>query len=105
LFGIFTPATFALLETEARGPLTSSYPEPGGFLRTRPDLTAPDVEFHFAAAPLVDEGLVPPPGNGVAFGPVIIKPTSRGKVFLRTPMADSKPCVLSNFLTTEEDRS
>jgi choline dehydrogenase-like flavoprotein len=105
LFGIFTPDNFALLETEGRGPLTSNYPEAGGFFRTQPDLPAPDVEFHFAAAPLVDEGLVPPPGNGVAFGPVIIKPTSRGKVFLRTPMADSKPCVLSNFLTTDEDRA
>jgi choline dehydrogenase len=105
LFGIFTPENFALLETEGRGPLTSNYPEAGGFFRTRPELPAPDVEFHFAAAPLMDEGLVPPPGNGVAFGPVIIKPTSRGKVFLRTPMADSKPCVLSNFLTTEEDRA
>jgi choline dehydrogenase-like flavoprotein len=104
LFGIFTPDNFALLE-EGRGPLCSNYPEAGGFFRTRPDLPAPDVEFHFAAAPLVDEGLVPPPGNGVAFGPVIIKPTSRGKVWLRTPLADSKPCVLSNFLTTEEDRA
>ena len=38
-------------------------------------------------------------------GPVIIKPTSRGKVGLRTPMPDSKPTVLCNFLTTEEDRA
>jgi choline dehydrogenase-like flavoprotein len=39
------------------------------------------------------------------FGPVIVKPTSRGKVMLRTPMADSKPRVVTNFLTTEEDRA
>ena len=36
---------------------------------------------------------------------MIVKPTSRGKVMLRTPMADSKPRVLCNFLTTEEDRA
>jgi choline dehydrogenase len=105
LFGIFTPENFALLENEGRGPLTSNYPEGGGFFRTRPDLPAPDVEFHFAAAPLFDEGLTPPPDNGIAFGPVIVKPTSRGKVTLRTPMPDSKPKVLCNFLTTEEDRA
>ena len=105
LFGIFTPENFALLESEGRGPLTSNYPEAGGFFRTRSDLVAPDVEFHFAAAPFFDEGLTPPPGNGYAFGPVIIKPTSRGKVGLRTPMADSKPTVRCNFLTTEEDRA
>ena len=105
LFGIFTPENFALLESEGRGPLTSNYPEAGGFFRTRSDLPAPDVEFHFAAAPFFDEGLTPPPGNGYAFGPVIIKPTSRGKVGLRSPMPDSKPTVLCNFLTTEEDRA
>ncbi len=105
LFGIFTPENFALLESEGRGPLTSNYPEAGGFFRTRPDLPAPDVEFHFAAAPFFDEGLTPPPDNGYAFGPVIVKPTSRGKVGLRTPMADSKPTVLCNFLTTDEDRA
>jgi choline dehydrogenase len=105
LFGIFTPENFGLLESEGRGPLTSNYPEGGGFFRTRSDLPAPDVEFHFAAAPFFDEGLTPPPDNGYAFGPVIIKPTSRGKVGLRTPMADSKPTVLTNFLTTEEDRA
>jgi choline dehydrogenase-like flavoprotein len=105
LFGIFTPENFALLETEGRGPLTSNYPEAGGFFRTRPELPAPDVEFHFAAAPFFDEGLTPPPDNGYAFGPVIIKPASRGHVKLRTPMPDSKPLVLCNFLTAEEDRA
>jgi choline dehydrogenase len=105
LFGIFTPENFALLEREGRGPLTSNYPEAGGFFRTRSGLDAPDVEFHFAAAPFFDEGLTPPPDNGFAFGPVIVKPTSRGKVGLRTPMPDSKPTVLCNFLTTEEDRA
>jgi choline dehydrogenase-like flavoprotein len=105
LFGIFTPENFALLDNEGRGPLTSNYPEAGGYFTTRSGLPAPDVEFHFAAAPFFDEGLTPPPDNGFAFGPVIIKPTSRGKVGLRTPMADSKPTVLCNFLTTEEDRA
>ena len=104
LFGIFTPDNFALLENEGRGPLTSNYPEAGGFFRTRSGLDAHDVEFHFAAAPFFDEGLTPPPDNGFAFGPVVVKPTSRGKVCLRTTMPDSKPTVLCNFLTTEEDR-
>jgi choline dehydrogenase-like flavoprotein len=105
LFGIFTPENFALLEREGSGPLTSNYPEAGGFFKTRSDLSAPDVEFHFAAAPFFDQGLTPPPDNGFAFGPVIIKPTSRGKVGLRTPMPQSKPTIVCNFLTTDEDRA
>jgi choline dehydrogenase-like flavoprotein len=51
-----------------------------------------------------DEGLTAPHDNGYCFGPVVIKPSSRGWVKLRTPMADSKPLVLCNFLTTEDDR-
>ncbi len=105
LFGIFTPENFALLEREGRGPLTSNYPEAGGFFRTRPDLPAPDVEFHFAGSMFFDEGLTAPPDHGYCFGPVVIKPTSRGRVTLRTPMPDSKPKVLCSFLTTDEDRA
>jgi choline dehydrogenase-like flavoprotein len=104
LFGIFTPENFALLEQEGRGPLTSNLPEAGGFFRTRPDLPAPDVEFHFSPSLFYDEGLTAPHDHGYVFGPVVVKPTSRGKVMLRTPMADSKPRVLCNFLATEEDR-
>ena len=62
LFGIFNPENFALLEG-GRGPLTSNIPEAGGFLRTRPDLSAPDIEFHFAPSLFFDEGLTAP-GDG-----------------------------------------
>jgi choline dehydrogenase len=104
LFGTFTPENFALLE-EGRGPLTSNIPEAGAFFRTRPDLEAPDVEFHYAPSMCYDEGLTAPHDHGYCFGPVVIKPTSRGRVMLRAPLADSKPRVLCNFLTTEEDRA
>ena len=105
LFGIFTPENFELLEREGRGPLTSNLPEAGGFFRTRPGLAAPDVQFHFSPSLFYDEGLTAPHDHGYVFGPVIVKPTSRGKVMLRTPMADSKPRVVTNFLTTDEDRA
>jgi choline dehydrogenase-like flavoprotein len=104
LFGIFTPENFELL-AEGRGPLTSNLPEAGAFFRSRPDLPAPDVQFHFSPSLFYDEGLTPPHDHGYVFGPVLVKPFARGKVSLRTPMAESKPCVLSNFLTTEEDRA
>ncbi len=104
LFGAFTPENFELLEKERRGPLTSNFPEAGAFFRTRPGLDAPDIQFHYSPSMLYDEGLTPPHDSGYCFGPVVIRPTSRGKVFLRTPMPDSKPRVLCNFLTTDEDR-
>ena len=104
LFGILTPENFELLEREGRGPLSSNIPEAGGFFRTRDDLPAPDVEFHFAPSIFYDEGLNAPTDPGIAFGPVLIKPNERGWVKLRTPMPDSKPLVLTNFFTDEDDR-
>jgi choline dehydrogenase len=104
LFMAVTPENIALLESEGRGPLTSNIPEAGAFFRTRPGLEAPDIEFHFAPSMFFDEGLTAPHDHGYCFGPVVVKPTSRGKVMLRAPLPDSKPRVLSNFLTSDEDR-
>jgi choline dehydrogenase-like flavoprotein len=84
--------------------LSSNIPEAGGFFRARPGVEAPDVEFHFAPSMFYDQGLTAPSDHGYCFGPVVIQPTSRGRVMLRTPLPDSKPRVLCNFLTTPEDR-
>jgi len=104
LFEALTPENIALLETEGRGPLSSNVAEGGMFIRTRPGLDAPDVQFHFAPGLFYDEGLAVPMDHGYAFGPVVLKPTSRGKVSLRSLMPDSKPRILHNYLETDEDR-
>ena len=101
LFGAFAPENFEQLEREGRGPLTSNIPEAAAFFRTREGLEAPDMQFHFAPSMFYDEGLTAPHDHGYCFGPVVIKPTSRGRVMLRAPLADSKPRVLCNFLTTD----
>ena len=51
-----------------------------------------------------DQGLTAPHDSGYCFGPVVVKPSSRGWVKLRAPLPDSKPRVLCNFLETEDDR-
>jgi choline dehydrogenase len=105
LFMATTPENFALLQDEGRGPLTSNIPEAAGFFRARAGVDAPDVEFHFAPSLFFDEGLTAPSDHGYCFGPVVIKPTSRGRVMLRSPLPDAKPRVLCNFLATDEDRA
>jgi len=104
LFDVFTPENFELL-AQGTGPLTSNWPEGALFMRTRPGLDAPDVQFHLCPSLFFDEGLTVPHTHGFCFGPVVIKPTSRGRVMLRTPRADSKPVVATNCLSTEEDRA
>ena len=105
LFDAPSPENFALFEAEGRGPLTSNIPEGAGFFRARSGVDAPDIEFHFAPGMLYDGGLTAPEAPGMAYGPVVIKPTGRGRVALRSPMPLAKPRVLCNFLTTEEDRA
>jgi choline dehydrogenase-like flavoprotein len=99
-----TPENAALLQAEGRGPLTSNVAEAGGFVRTRPGLAAPDVQFHFAPVGFFDEGLSAAPGPAFAFGPCLVKPTSRGRVLLRSADPFAKPRILGNHLSTEEDR-
>ncbi|MFF6902746.1 GMC family oxidoreductase [Streptomyces hydrogenans] len=105
LLGAATPENAALLQTEGRGPLTSNIGEAGGFFRTRPELSAPDVQFHAAPVLFHQEGLGAPTGHGLAFGPCVVAPTSRGTVTLRSPRPDAAPRIVHNYLTTAEDRA
>jgi choline dehydrogenase-like flavoprotein len=98
------PANVELLQGQGRGPLTSNIAEAGGFLRTEAGLHAPDVQWHCAPVLFYDEGLAVPPDHGFAFGPCVLKPTSRGQVTLRTTNPQSKVRVVHNYLATQEDR-
>jgi choline dehydrogenase len=99
------PENIDLLQTEGRGPLSSNIAEAGGFIRTRPGLDAPDCQFHCAPVLFHEEGLCAAVEHGLAFGPGVVKPTSRGTVTLRTASPYVKPRIRHNYLTTEEDRA
>jgi choline dehydrogenase len=105
LMTALTPENIELLQTEGRGPLSSNIAEAGGFIRSRPGLDAPDCQFHCAPVLFHEEGLGAATEHGVAFGPGVVKPTSRGSVTLRTPSPYVKPRIQHNYLTTEEDRA
>jgi choline dehydrogenase-like flavoprotein len=94
-----------LFEEERRGPLTSNVAEGGGFIATSPDLPAPDIQITMGAAMFVDEALTAPYDHGFGFGPALVKPTSRGKVSLRSARPDAKPRIFCNLLATSEDRA
>ena len=100
-----TEANLALLQTQGRGPLTSNIGEAGGFLRTVAGLAGPDVQLHAAPVVFVDEGLALPARHAYTFGAALLRPSSRGKVFLRSPLPTAKPHILHAYLTTEQDRA
>ncbi|MFD3945498.1 GMC family oxidoreductase [Streptomyces sp. NPDC058579] len=105
LISAASPENAALLQSEGRGPLTSNLGEAGGFFRSRPELDAPDVQFHAAPVLFHQEGLGAPTGHGFSFGPCVVAPTSRGAVTLRSPRPDAAPRIVHNYLTTAEDRA
>jgi choline dehydrogenase len=78
--------------------------ESGAFLRSRPDLDRPDLQFHTVLAVMKDHGKVVIEKDGFTFHVCQLRPESRGKVFLKSndPFAD--PGILANYLDTEEDR-
>ena len=85
------------------GPLTSSVAEAFAFVRSRPGLPAPDLQFHFAPAYFVDHGAGEYDGHAFTCGPVLITPRSRGTIRLRSGDPQDKPRILTNTLAEAED--
>jgi choline dehydrogenase len=86
-----------------RGMLASVVGQAAAFVRTRPDLPAPDVELVFAPVLFVDEGRTPPAEHGFTIGPVVLKPRSRGTVSLRSGDPLAAPAICPRYLTDEQD--
>jgi choline dehydrogenase-like flavoprotein len=85
------------------GPLTSTVAEAFAFVRTRPGLPAPDVQYHFAPAYFVDHGAQEFDGHALTLGPVLITPKSRGRLWLHSSDPSEKPRILTNSLAEPED--
>ncbi|MEV6329346.1 GMC family oxidoreductase N-terminal domain-containing protein [Streptomyces sp. NPDC051909] len=104
LISAASPENAALLQSEGRGPLTSNIGEAGGFFRSRDGLAAPDIQFHAAPVLFHQEGLGAATEHGFAFGPLVLAPTSRGAVTLRSPLPHAAPRIVHNYLVSREDQ-
>ncbi|MDS9468735.1 GMC family oxidoreductase N-terminal domain-containing protein [Paracoccus sp. MBLB3053] len=85
------------------GPMSMAASLVFGFLRTRPELATPDIQFH------IQPWSADSPGEGVhpfsAFTQSVcqLRPESRGTVTLRTPDARDAPLIRPNYLSTQTD--
>ncbi len=86
-----------------RGPLTSSVAEACAFIRTRPDLPAPDIQFHVAAAAFLDNARSEPFGRGFTVGATLVSVASRGTLLLAGPDPRWHPTIDAGYLSAEED--
>ncbi len=85
------------------GPLTSTVAEAFAFVRSRPGLPAPDLQYHFAPAYFVNHGEEDYDRHALTVGPVLITPRSRGTVRLRSGDPGDKPRIVTNSLAEPED--
>jgi len=88
-----------------RGILTLTAGIVFGFVRTRPELETPDVQYHIAHASYGDiktRKLDTLPGMTVAV--CQLRPESRGSIHLKSPDPHAPPSIRPNFLATPLDR-
>ena len=83
---------------------------PGGlhaFIKTRPELSVPDVEFMFRGAPpgaaLWFPGWKKPYADGYGIRPALLHPDSRGEVLLRSSDPSDKVKIVTNFFSAPND--
>jgi choline dehydrogenase-like flavoprotein len=104
LFGAGSAEDVALYQ-KGRGPLTSNVGEGGVFLSTCGDERVPDCKFEMAPVLYFDEGLSAPVDHAFSMVTILLNPTSRGRVVLRSARPDAKPRISHNYLATEHDRT
>ncbi len=91
------------------GPLAKSINHAGGFFRTSPDLTRPNMQLYFQAfSTLIPrEGerpvLDPDPWSGMSIGLSNCRPTSRGQIRLRSADPGMHPVITANAFSTNHD--
>ena len=95
----------AALEYHRRrsGLLASPLAEAGGFSHSRPGLPAPDLQFHFIPAILVDHGRQQARGHGYSIHACVLRPESRGTVRLASKDPAAAPLIDPAFLTAPAD--
>jgi choline dehydrogenase len=86
------------------GPLTSNIAEAGLFLRTQPDLPAPNLQILFGPVYYLHHGFTKVAGHGFTLGPVLLTPKSRGNITLQSADPSKTPRIDPNYLADEADR-
>jgi choline dehydrogenase-like flavoprotein len=97
------PAAFARFSKKGEGPLTSNIAEAGGFIRTEPHLTEPDVQLHFLPTLVDDHGRKKHFGGGYSAHACVLRPRSRGEVRLASSDPTAAPEIDPNFLSDDDD--
>ncbi|HUB84670.1 MAG TPA: choline dehydrogenase [Rhizomicrobium sp.] len=78
--------------------------ESGAFLKSRPDLETPDLQFHFIAALMTDHTRKKADRHGFMAHVCQLRPESRGYISIKSNDPLAAPIIQPNYLEAEEDR-
>jgi choline dehydrogenase len=88
-----------------RGVGASNQFETGGFIRSAAGVEHPDLQYHFLPIAINYDGSNPYPGHGFQAHVGPMRPTSAGRVRLRSADPREPPSILFNYMATEGDRA
>lgn len=91
--------------TTRRGALSLPAGILAGFVKSRPGLMAPDIQYHIANASFANPAKrVFDTFPGMTFGPCQLRPESRGSVHIKSSDPLAAPSIIANYLSTAEDQ-
>ena len=86
------------------GPGATNHFESGGFIRRHAGVRHPDLQYHFLPIAVSYDGRSAVDGHGFQAHVGPMRPTSTGRVTLRSADAREAPSILFNYMATEQDR-
>ncbi|HEX2593628.1 MAG TPA: choline dehydrogenase [Rhizomicrobium sp.] len=87
-----------------KGLATGQGLESGAFLKSRPDLETPDLQYHFIAALMTDHTRKKSDRHGFMAHVCQLRPQSKGYISLKSSDPLAAPLIQPNYLEAEEDR-
>lgn len=96
-------AGFARWRLTHRGPLTSNVAEAGGFARSDPRLTAPDLQWHVLPIAFRDQGLADPASRAMTVLVTLADVASRGRLRLASRDPRHRPLIDPGYLSDVRD--
>jgi len=107
LYGAMNPLRKALIGIEwilaKRGLGATNHFETGGFIRSRPDVPWPDIQYHFLPMAVSYDGTSSADCHGFQAHVGPMRSKSRGHVRLRSTDPREHPSILFNYMSHEDD--
>ena len=88
---------------DRRGAITSNFAEGGGFLKTREDLDAPNIQLHFVVALVEDHARKFHLSHGLSCHFCLLRPRSSGSVTLASADPQAAPLIDPGFFSHPDD--